>query len=188
MDSRHINLIKHAQLHMKSYLRQHDDKGMPLVVCSFQDANDYLLGCLSTIPFKDIRLYSANLLIKDFTNDHSVAVPNPSFNFGDNKVEHAVILVLRQAEHQCLRAFISKCLDHNIELENISILSPCLGKDEYIKVCHDFDHEFSLLDNSLVESEAASSWRKNNVPPGPFELIPNTLMTMAENKPTRTRP
>ena len=180
MDNRHINLIKHAQMHMKAYLREHADKEMPLVVCSFHDANDYLVGCLSAIPFNEIRLYSANLEIKDLSEKNSVALANISFTSGEQLAKHAVILVLRQAEHACMRTFVYKCLDNNIPLENISILSPCLEKNEYMEVCNDFAREFTLLDNALFESKSATAWRINNIPPGPYEIVPCVLTALHE--------
>ena len=178
MDTRHIKLIEHAQQHMERYLKQQGSENFPLLVCSFRDANDYLIGCLAPIPLDRLRLYSANL---NFSEDAVVAQANPTFDFGETPSKHAVIILLRQHEKVCLRTLIYKCLDKGVPIENVSILSPCLSRSVYQDACLEFGHLPQLLDKALFTDSEAAAWRANNLPEDEIELIPRTLMTLADH-------
>lgn len=181
MDSRHIKLIQHAQQHMQAYLNEHHEDGIPLLLGSFLDANDYLIGGLNAIPFKELRLFSAKFTISHHPYNVSIANPNPKFTYGDQVANHAVILSLRQPEAVCLRSLVIKCTDNGIPLRKISILSPCISKNELDTLSSYFGHSFNVLGAKLIKDEEARKWRNENIPITFGDLFPSTIQTLMEH-------
>jgi hypothetical protein len=165
MDSRHIKLIQHAQSNMQAYLNEHAEDGIPLLLGSFHDANDYLVGGINAIPFKELRLYSAKFTISHHPYNVSIASANPKLTYGDQIANHAVIMSLRQHEVACLRSLIIRCVDNGITLNKISILSPCLSKNEFNEIKSNLGHSFNVIGTKIFTEDEAKEWREKQIPP-----------------------